>query len=155
MDVEVKELPEMRLAYMRRLGAYGPEVGEVWDRFRRWALPRGLLRPDAVTLGVCHDNPEVTAPEHCRYDVGLVVDEDFRPDEHVNVQTVPGGSYAIYPFEGRAEEVGKAWHDLFAQWLPDSGYQPDDRPCFERCFETETADAEIFRMQICIPVRPL
>ena len=41
-------------------------------------------------------------------------------------------------------------------WLPDSGYQPDDRLCFEDYLNDPGEDAKgthIF--DICIPVKPL
>ena len=97
---------------------------------------RVLLGPGAITLGVSHDDPDVTPPEKCRYDIGVVVDEAFRAEEHVSLQTIPG-----------------AWIDMFAVWLPDSGYQPRSGPCFEWCHDV-SAD-EVFRMDICVPVKPL
>ncbi len=97
----------------------------------------------------------MTPPEKCRYDVGVVVDEAFRADEHVNLQTVPGGRYAIYAFEGRSEEIGKAWSDMFTIWLPDSGYQPQSSPCFERCHAVGATDGDTYKMDICVPVMPL
>ena len=39
MKVQEKERPTMRLAYMRRFGAYGPECVEVWGRILKWARP--------------------------------------------------------------------------------------------------------------------
>jgi AraC family transcriptional regulator len=42
-------------------------------------------------------------------------------------------------------------------WLPESGYQPDDRPCFELYLNSNHSDcaAEQSDVDLCVPVRPL
>jgi AraC family transcriptional regulator len=41
-------------------------------------------------------------------------------------------------------------------WLPDSGYQPDDRACLEIYRGAPTAGkAGAFRCELCLPARPL
>ena len=46
---------------------------------------------------------------------------------------------------------------VFASWLPGSGYQPDDRPCYELYRGDPMVDpkARMFRCDLCLPVRPL
>ena len=45
---------------------------------------------------------------------------------------IPGGKYAVAHFElSSPEEYQSAWYTLCGGWLPESGYQPDDRPSFE------------------------
>ncbi len=154
--VRIKNQPAVRVAYMRHRGPYGSEVGRLWERMRKWAAARDLLGPETVTLGISHDNPEVTPSDKCRYDACVPVSRDFVSEGEINVQIVPGGKYAVYEWEGGPEEVGQAWQDLFA-WLPDSGFQPDDRPCFERYPFGNELDPRsgAFRCEICVPVKPL
>jgi AraC family transcriptional regulator len=41
-------------------------------------------------------------------------------------------------------------------WLPDSGYQPDDRPCYELYHNDPKEHPENkCIVDICIPVKPL
>jgi AraC family transcriptional regulator len=48
------------------------------------------------------------------------------------------------------------WQRLMSEWFPDSGYQPDDRPCFEIYRETEAEfNAGKYVVDICEPVKPL
>ena len=158
MNVALRELPRYHVAYMRYVGPYGPHgIPELWKRFREWMEPRRLLGPDSIRLGIGHDDPVVTAPEKCRYDACVVVPESFAGDKWVNAVDVPGGKYAVAEFIGTADEIREAWEALYRSWLPDSGYQPDDRPCLEvyRGNPEVAGRPGTFRCELCVPVRPL
>lgn len=157
MNVRVQELPPQRVAYTRYVGPYGAQgIPELWDRFTTWMQAHGLDMDTTTRLGVAHDDPAITQAEKCRYDACAVVREDFQPDRSVNVASVPGGRYAVSRFRGTAHEIQGAWDRVFAGWLPDSGYQPDDRPCMEvyrgRAFDEKT---RVFSCDLCLPVRAL
>jgi AraC family transcriptional regulator len=157
MDVKIETLPSYRVAYMRHIGPYAPAgISDVWHRLARWAGPRDLWSAERVCLGITHDNPHVTEPSKCRYDAALVVPAGFTATGDVNVIDVPGGKYAIARFVGKPWEIGAVWDRLFGEWLPPSGYQPDDRPMFER-YRGEAFDKASgnFTCDVCAPVRPL
>ena len=158
MSVSVKTLPAYHVAYMRYVGPYGPHgIPELWGRFHTWLGTRGLGPDNRITLGVAYDDPSVTAPAQCRYDACVVVLADFAADRWVNLMDVRGGSYAVFPYVGSAREIERAWHDVFDAWLPGSGYQPDDTPCYELYRGDPGVDAKTgtFRAELCLPVRPL
>jgi AraC family transcriptional regulator len=158
MHVTVRELPRYRVAYMRHVGPYGPHgIPELWERFRKWAERRGLGGPDAIKLGIAHDDPEVTPPEKCRYDACIVVPDGFAGDKWVNLADVPGGTYGVAEFVGSPDTIREGWEVLYRSWLPGSGYQPDDRPCLEIYRGNPAVDRRpgAFRCELCVPVRPL
>jgi AraC family transcriptional regulator len=158
MNVSVRELPRYRVAYMRYVGPYGAHgIPALWKRFREWMETRGLFGPDSIRLGIGHDNPDVTAPEQCRYDACVVVPETFAGDKRVNVIDVPGGKYAIAEFVGTADKIREAWEALYRSWLSGSSYQPDNRPCLEVYRGNPEADGRpgTFHCELCVPVRPL
>jgi AraC family transcriptional regulator len=158
MSVLVRDLPAHHVASMRYVGPYGARgIPELWARFRTWMAAHGLTSPTSVTLGVAYDDPGITAPDKCRYDACVVVPPDFRADRLVEVMDVHAGRYAVARFTGSAHEIVDAWDHVFAVWLPGSGYEPDDRPCYERYHGAATADARAgtFRCELCLPVRPL
>lgn len=156
MNVEVKEMPEYHVAYARNIGPYGPEgCGGAFERLYRWAGPRGHAAT-GTCLGVSWDNPEVTPPEKCRYDACLTVPEGTRTEGEIGLQTIPGGTFAVYHCKIRTDEFEKAWNDLMGVWLPTSGYQPDDKPCYELCHQTAESNPEgLWVVDICCPVKPL
>jgi AraC family transcriptional regulator len=157
MQITVRELPTVRVAYLRNVGPYGAHgIPGLWVRLHQWMAPRGLERDDTITLGVAHDDPRVVAPEKCRYDACVVVPEDFR-DDTIDFKHIEGGRHATTPFVGTAEEINAAWDRFYREWLPTSGFQPADR----LCFELHHGDAHVpgeperFRCELCLPIRPL
>lgn len=153
MTVKIEELPEYHIAYMRQIGPYGPGNIQVMEKLKKWAATRELLTDSAIILGIAHDDPEVTPLEKCRYDACIVIPGDYRLENNINVNDLPGGKYAVYRVRHTAEDIGNAWNDLFTAWLPDSGYQIDDRPIFER-YVSDIENKEI-TCEICVPVKPL
>ena len=130
MDVTIKPMAPMRVAFMRHVGPYST-VGETWDRFLPVLGKDGRLDGECMILGICHDDPEVTPPERIRYDACVTVDESFMPDGEIGVQVIPGGDYAMTTHFGPYEKVGETYARLFGQWLPRSGRELRGTPCFE------------------------
>ena len=158
MSVEIRKLPPYRVAYVRHVGPYGGDgqIGALWKGFERWIRAHGLRQPGTLTIGIGHDAPTIVAPDKLRYDACLVVDRNFRADRSVNIADLPGGRYAVAPFEGTPAEISVAWERLFIDWLPASGYQPDERPCLELRpdFETLVSPGRV-RCKLCLPIEPL
>ena len=157
MPVEIRKMPPCRVAYMRHVGPYGVDggIGLLWKSFERWIKARGLRRSGTQTIGIGHDAPRIVEADKLRYDACLVVDADFKADRFVNTADLPGGTYAVVPFEGTPPEISTAWERLFA-WLPGSGYQPDERPCLELRHDLDplTSTGRL-RCELCLPVGPL
>ena len=98
----------------------------------------------------------MTEPARCRYDACIVVPADLTLDTQVNESEFPAGKVALVPFEGTGATIGACWEHVFTEWLPQSGYQPDDRPFFEvyrgDAFDERTG---LVRCELGLPVRPL
>lgn len=158
MRVVVQELSSYRVAYMRHVGSYGAGgIPALWLRFRKWMSTRDLVEADALRIGIGHDDAWVTPPEKCRYDACVVVPPSFPGDRHVNLMELPGGRYAVSRYTGTAHRIPHAWDTLYRSWLPDSGYEPDDRPCLEVYRGTPRAGEcpGTFTADLCVPIRPL
>ena len=153
----VGELPDFFVVLKRYIGPYGsPQITGVWHELMQWADTKGLIGKDTTALGVLRDDPFSTQPERCRYDACVVVLRDFTTsDQHYRVETVPGGRYLRYHFVGRSTDVDPAWDRVYREWLPESGYQPDDRPNLELYRPGSILDpVELtFRCELCVPLR--
>lgn len=157
MHVDIRTLAPQRVAYLRYTGPFANDgVARTWQRFVAWFVSRGLMQPPRTRYGVSQDNPEITPPEHCRYDCCIAVDEDFRPEGEIGVQTIAGGTYACAPFDGVAADFSGAWMRLYGQWLPASDWQAEDRPPLEIYPADQIPDPQTGRIRclLCIPVRP-
>lgn len=159
-DVRVEDLAPMTVAYVRHIGPYAGDeqlFAGLFERLMKWAGPRGFLSsPNTRTLIVYHDNPEVTDQSKLRTSVCVTVPEGTPVNGEIGIMTVPGGKYAMARFEIDAEQYEQAWNAVCGEWLPDSGYQPDDRPCFELCLNDPHEHPEHKHIvEICVPVKPL
>lgn len=153
---EIKELPEMHVAYVRHTGPYN-KVGEAFGRLMKWAGPRGLMRPPQTKiLAVYHDSPDVTEESKLRSSACITVPEDTPVEGEIGTMTIPGGTFAVGHFEIDVTQYGAAWDKLMGEWLPESGYQPDDRLCYELYLNDPDQHPEKKHIvDICEPVRPL
>ena len=150
MTYQIEEMSKSRIAYMRRVGPYGEGNYALMKKFKEWAKANGLFTASAVILGISQDNPAVTPPEKCRYDVGVVVPEQFATtDTDVNVAELPGGRYAVFTIDHTAEAIQKAWNEIFVQ-LSAENQEPDvSRPILERYIP---AMIDKHLCEICVPV---
>lgn len=157
--VEVRDLPDMTVAYVRHIGPYQGDSA-LFDRlFKKlfaWAGARGLLcLPGSKVMAVYHDNPDLTDPDKLRTDVAVTVPDDTAVDGEVGKTKIPGGKYAAARFELKNDEYQRAWDAVYGGWLPTSGFQPDDRPCFEIYLNDPREHPEgRCIVEICIPVKP-
>jgi AraC family transcriptional regulator len=157
MDVQIRTFPDTRVAYMRNVGPYGQSgIARLWQRFAAWCESQGLMQPRRKMYGISQDNPDVTPPDKCRYDAAIAVDDGFKPQGEVGIETIAGGRYACTAFAGSSEEIHAAWLAFGTSWLPTSGYQPENRPCFELYDEDFKMDERTgrFNCWLCMPVKP-
>ena len=155
-SVEVKELPKMTVAYIRYTGPYQGNVnlfGDLWNKLFAWAGPRGLLAGEFKMMIVYHDDPNITNEDKLRLSVCITVPAGTKTDGETGRMDLEGGLCAVGRFNVGAEEFQQAWEWMYGQWLPQSGYQPDDRPSLEM-YPEEPKDGR-FTVDICVPVRPL
>jgi AraC family transcriptional regulator len=158
MRVEIREIPPYRIAYMRHFGPYGAKgaITALWTHLWRWIRSRDLVQPGMLTVGIGHDAPGIVAQEKLRYDAGLIVGDDFKPDRAVDITNLPGGKYAVVLFQGPATVITDTWAKLYTAWLPGSRYQPEDRPRLElRRDHGLGLPAGHFRCELCLPIGPL
>jgi AraC family transcriptional regulator len=155
-DVEIRTIPETRVAYMRYVGPYGsPRITDMWQRFESWCATQGLTSPRRRMFGIAQDSPNITPADQTRYDACIEVDAAFQPTGEVAVQTIRGGRYACTPFFGTAPEIKAAWVKFLGRTLPDAGYNPDVSPALE-IYEPDFAvdpKTGAFSCLLCMPLR--
>ncbi len=158
--VEVRDVPDMTVAYVRHVGPYQGDselFGRLIGTICTWAGPRGLLgKPDGKLLSVYHDSPELTDESQLRISVCITVPEDTVVTGEIGKMVIKGGAYAIGHFEIDQSQYGAAWDALMGGWLPESGYQPADGVCYED-YRNDPKDHPAGKhiVDICVPVKPL
>ncbi|OHD12093.1 MAG: hypothetical protein A2086_04560 [Spirochaetes bacterium GWD1_27_9] len=158
--VEVKDLPEISLAYVRHTGPYKGDAKlfeSLFQKLFKWAAPRNLINfPETKSIIIYHDNPEITEENKLRTSVCITVPIKTEVSGEIGRMEIPAGKYALARFELLTNEFQEAWNWVYGIWLPQSGYQPDDRPCFEMYLnDSKDHPQNKFVVDICIPVKPL
>ena len=159
-DVEVKQLPDMTVAYVRHIGPYQGDTelfGRLIGKLCTWAGPRGLMgRPGSKLMAVYHDSPEIADESKLRCSVCMTVPEDTRVDGEIGKMVIKAATYAVGHFQIDSDRYEDAWNALMGAWLPESGYQPADGVCFEDYLNDPTTHPEGKHIvDIHIPVKPL
>jgi AraC family transcriptional regulator len=156
-SVEVKELPKMTVAYVRNLGPYNGDQ-KLFQRLRNklfsWAAARDLfMGKDVHFLVVYHDDPTVAISDNLRMSLCITVPPDTKVDGDIGKMELDATKYAVARFELTGSEFQDAWHWVYGEWMPASGYQPDDKPYFE-WYHQEPKDGH-YVIDFCVPVKPL
>lgn len=157
--VTIETLEEMEVAYLRHIGPYqGDEAlfNKLFTQLFTWAGPRNLINfPETLTVSVYHDNEPLTADDKLRLSICITVPKGTPAEGEVGRMTLSGGTYAVARFEVLPEEYAAAWDSIMADWLPQSGYQSEDKPCFEIYRNTPGDHPEGKHIvDICVPVKP-
>lgn len=160
ITVEVKHLPETTVAYVRNIGPYKGNsklFEQLFSKLMKWAGPRGLANfPETRFICVYHDNPEITDENKLRLSCSITVPSDTEVSGEIGKMVIPAGKYAIGHFELSNNEYEQAWNTLCGEWLPESGYEPVDGPCFEIYLnDPKTHPEGKCIVDICVPVKPL
>jgi len=159
-EVRIEEQKPFTVAYIRHIGAYkGNEelFGKLFDKLCTWANPRSLLNvPETKFITIYHDNPDITEEDKLRISVCISVPKETVVEGEIGKMEIPGGKYAVAKFEIFGNQYQDAWDSVYGGWMPNSGFQPDDRPCFELYLgspEEHPEKKHVF--EIYAPVKPL
>jgi AraC family transcriptional regulator len=82
-----------------------------------------------------------------------VADFSDLPEGFVSVR-IPAQLYAVFHHAEHVSTIRRTMHTIYAQWLPESAYEPADAPFFERYgpeFDPRTGDGGL---EAWIPVKP-
>ncbi|SES98979.1 AraC family transcriptional regulator [Natronincola peptidivorans] len=159
-SVEVKEIPDMEVVYIRHTGPYKQDAAlfhALFEKLYHWGAERGLMEADEIKwLTLFHDKLDLTEDHKLRISICMTVSKGVKVDGEVGRTTIPGGKYAVGHFQLQEDQYQNAWKALCGQWLPESGYQPDDRLCFELYPKHTSGDLENSQyVDIYIPIKPL
>ena len=149
MNFDIETLPSVRIAYVRQVGPYGSDNNQGMQRLKEWAKEENLLTESAVLFGISQDNPETTPPEQCRYDACIVIPQDYQMNNIISESELPSGDYAIFKLKHTAEDIQKAWNQIFPA-IQSGGYLMDNKPVLERYKGDMILDDYC---EICVPVK--
>ncbi len=159
--VKVAHRDEQRLLYVRVRGRYEDVVPQAWGFFS--AALRQLGVQPMAWLGMGMDDPGLTPPSQCRFDVCAVLSPeqaqllDNKPlpglGHRASWKRFVGGLYAEMQCRGVSGASSSAWEYLLSAWLPTSGYSVGVGNFCEAFAAGSSFNGEDHPKQLLMPVR--
>ncbi len=126
----IKTLPDLHLAYIRHTGSYN-KVGNSFQRLLFWALTHLVLKLKPVTIGIVHDNPDLTDEEHIRFDACILLTKEIKPHGEVGYKKIESGKYAVFTYNGAYDGFYPVYDYIYNICLFDNKFDLADKPAFE------------------------
>lgn len=158
--VSIETISPKQVIYVRKIGDFkkSPMIFEEWIwKICQRAAVQNLLTPSTQVICIYLDDYETTENDKLRVDIGITVPSAVKVSGEIGLKLIPAGLYAKAYFELKSGlEFEQARTGLYRDWLPQSWYQPDNRPCFEIYLNDFKKDPEKkHHVEIYIPIKPL
>lgn len=150
ISITQERIPSSRVLYMRRTGEYGSENYRLMDTFKKWVKEHNLYDEDSVIYAAAMDNPAITEPCQCRYDICISQPKNQIPAcDPVKCRELEGGKYLIFLIPHTAEAVENAWK-MWPSELEKTGYLWDNSRTVMERYRRNLVDNHY--CELCIPV---
>ena len=131
MNIQVVEFDETKVAVLEHRGA--PELlNDSVSQFIEWRKESDLSPVStSKSYGVAYDDPKTTEADKFRFDIcGSIKTEVPSNQQGVITKVIPGGRCALVRHLGAHEAMDEKVYHLYGEWLPSSGEELRDFPCF-------------------------
>ncbi|MBJ7536452.1 AraC family transcriptional regulator [Marinomonas transparens] len=131
MKVDIVNFEETKIALLKHRGSPDHIIKTVMQ-LREWRKDYGLSpRNKTRTFNIIYEDPAVVAPEDFRCDLSVEVMNEIGDNGYGVVNdTLAGGRYAVVRHLGAYDNISRCIYFLYGEWLPDSGEELRDAPCF-------------------------
>lgn len=163
--ISVENLPDFFVLYERHKGNYHNLQKDWCDFMERY---KDFITPQTVLIERTINDPSITKPDECLYEVCITVNKD---DPRLEVQktaaagitsrcgtsTAPntmileGGKFAVYHYKGYPQMIYSAFQSFFCTWLTKTGNKVDNRSGFD-IFRKIDDESLYMELDLCIPI---
>lgn len=159
VELSVKSMESTKVVYIRHTSPYKGDSNlfqELFSKLYAYISSKNYLKNNSKWFVVYHDFGELTIEEQLRLSVCMSTREEVKTDGEFGRMILEGGKYAVGRFLLKPNEYQLAWNYMLSKWLPESGYLPDDRMCFEHYPPQEYYESKEEKIvEIFIPITPL
>jgi len=153
IDVRLETHPVRHLLARAHRGDH-QLIGRAFDEVYTEAGKRGLLSDATSAVGIYYDDPATTPIDDLRSHAAVTVPGAVTTTaDGFEILDLPGGDVAVGVHRGPYDTLPESYRWLFGEWLPSSGRQPANRPCYE-IYVTDpaaTAPADLVT-HVCVPL---
>jgi AraC family transcriptional regulator len=152
------ELEEPRFVNGPKMVIAGPNVRYTFEtrvnipaQWERFAPHIGTIpgQVGGATYGVCW-NYDGGAFDYLS---GVEVSDDSRLPDDFDVVRLAAQKYAVFTHRGHVSAIPDTIQQVWTAWLPGSGRQAAEAPCFERYSEDFNPQTGLGGMEIWIPIK--
>lgn len=155
MNIEVRELVNKPVCTLASAQGYKTEgIYAAWDKLINWACNHGIKPEEQERFALAFDNPTVTPIDKCRYTAAIVITEGMPVSAPFELTEIPAGRYAVLHYKGPVENAINAQLSIYSDWLPESGFEPDNYPLMERYLNDAREDGYV-EMEIFVKLKDL
>ncbi len=159
IELTIQSVEPLTVLYTRYTGPYKGDsdlFSKLFTKLYHFADRRKLVSQATKWFVVYHDYSDLTEEEKLRLSVCMSTNKDVTCRGEFGCMELAGGRYAVGKFLLGPDEYQGAWNYMISRWLPDSGYMPDDRHCFEYYPPQDNEENSTRRLvEIFIPINPL
>lgn len=150
--VTTRSEPARRVIGLPHQGAY-MEIGKSFEAFGAICESRQLWPQVGPMIAVYYDSPDDTPEKDLRSFAGAAFCGTQAPEDLAGLD-LHGGHTAVLTYKGPYSGLHAAYQTLFGNWLPTSGEEPADRPCYEIYLNDPRVTApEDLLTEICLPLK--
>ena len=155
MNISVVERQSTEVLFSRGTGKYSDAAAMAWGQLMPFVYGNRLIKPETVTIGISHDDPNITHVDNIRYDACATIATEMDLPDGIERKTIVGGKYAMTLHKGAYEKLSEAYRYLLLKWLPESGFVLREDPCFEVYLNRDPrrTKPENLKTEIYIPIK--
>ena len=131
MDVRIEQFAETRVAALEHRGPAEHMMASV-HRFIEWRKSCDVSPVHtSMTIGITRHDPKSTDPDTFPFDIcGSTLVDIPANDFGIVEKVIPAGRCAVARHIGSTDTISETVNELYSGWLPDSGEELRDFPCF-------------------------
>ncbi|OJJ17029.1 hypothetical protein BKI52_30395 [marine bacterium AO1-C] len=127
---EIVEKASVHLAYIRQFGSYD-KIDQSFQRLFLWATEHLPLQQVPETLGIVHDNLDLTEESNLRFDACIVVPQEIQASGEIGYKEVKGGKFAVFRYQGAFETFYPVYDYIYNVCLFEYKWELRDEPALE------------------------
>lgn len=127
---KIVKINDLNLAYIRHFGSYD-KVGKSFQKLMLWAIKNLILKLKPTTLGIVHDNPDLTEETKIRFDACVLITKEIQPKGEVGYKKIKGGKFAVFRYEGPYETFYPVYDYIYNICLFENKWELRDEPALE------------------------
>ncbi len=144
--ISIEVLGDYPVIYERHKGNYG-ELAVHWGAFQE--KYKEYITEQTLFLERTYDDPNITDVDDCLYDICMTAPKGCMLE---NTSLINGGRFAVYHFTGHISQIYVSYQSIFNEWLPQSGFEIDDRYGFD-IYRKVDCNSMHMEIDFCIPIK--